>query len=231
MPNYGDPEYWEKRYEEQEGRTFDWLENYESLKPLIKDLISTSSKILNLGCGNAELGENMYNDGYLHIDNIDISEVVISQMKTRNEEKSEMTWTVMDVRDLSFPSNSYDLAIDKSTIDALLCGDHSYVNVAKMTKEVQRVLKVGGVYMAISYGTPDNRLEYFEWKHLSWDVSYIMLNEETGNLHYVYLCRKKEGADEVCEENWDEVEENLNKEDQDEDIHTEEEEEETENNN
>jgi Methylase involved in ubiquinone/menaquinone biosynthesis len=73
-----------------------------------------------------------------------------------------MTWTVMDVRDLKFNSNNYDLVIDKSTIDALLCGDNSYINVAKMTKEIQRVLKVGGFYMAISYGTPDNRLDHFQ---------------------------------------------------------------------
>ncbi len=24
MPNYGDPTYWNKRYKEQEGTTFDW---------------------------------------------------------------------------------------------------------------------------------------------------------------------------------------------------------------
>jgi hypothetical protein len=27
-----------------------------------------------------------------------------------------------------------------------------------MTKEVQRVLKSGGIYMVISYGAPENRL-------------------------------------------------------------------------
>ena len=39
---------------------------------------------------------------------------------------------VMDVRSLSYPSNIFDLIIDKSTIDALLCGDFAYMNVAKM---------------------------------------------------------------------------------------------------
>lgn len=60
----------------------------------------------------------------------------------------------MDVTDLKYESNTYDFAVDKSTIDALLCGDDSFLNVAKMTREVQRVLKVGGYYMAISYGSP-----------------------------------------------------------------------------
>ena len=38
----------------------------------------------------------------------------------------------MDVRNMSYPSNIFDLIIDKSTIDALLCGDSAYMNVAKM---------------------------------------------------------------------------------------------------
>jgi EEF1A lysine methyltransferase 4 len=209
MPNYGDPEYWEKRYEEQKGKTFDWLEDYSSLKPIIKELVDPSGKILILGCGNAELGEEMCADGYTSICNIDISPIVIQQMRDRTMERSEMTWWVMDVRALSFDSNSFDLAIDKSTIDALLCGDDAYLNVAKMTKEVQRVLRPGGVYMAISYGIPDTRLDHFNWQHLSWDVSWQVLNEGTESPHYVYLCRKKDGADEVCAQNWKEVEASL----------------------
>ena len=38
MPNYGDKNYWEERYEEQSGTTFDWLEDYESIKPIIENL-------------------------------------------------------------------------------------------------------------------------------------------------------------------------------------------------
>ncbi len=67
----------------------------------------------------------------------------------------------MDVRDLKYPDKFFDLAVDKSTIDALLCGDSSFLNVAIMTKEVQRVLKTGGVYFVISYGAPENRAFHF----------------------------------------------------------------------
>jgi ubiquinone/menaquinone biosynthesis C-methylase UbiE len=63
----------------------------------------------------------------------------------------------MDARDLKYKDNFFDLVIDKSTIDALLCGDFSFLNVAIMTKEIQRVLKIGGIYMIISYGQPENR--------------------------------------------------------------------------
>ena len=92
MPNYGDPNYWVERYEEQGKEvTFDWLENYNSIKPLIDELkISRNSKILNLGCGNAELSEDMYDDGFKYITNIDIASNVIDFMKERNSIRKEM---------------------------------------------------------------------------------------------------------------------------------------------
>jgi SAM-dependent methyltransferase len=41
-------------------------------------------RILNLGCGNSILPEEMYDRGYKHIYNVDISPVVIEQMAKRN---------------------------------------------------------------------------------------------------------------------------------------------------
>lgn len=79
MPNYGDPSYWDERYTANEGSTFDWLEDFKSLKPLLEEIFQTKKdmKILILGCGNACLSEDMYDDGYFDIYNIDISKVVI----------------------------------------------------------------------------------------------------------------------------------------------------------
>ena len=46
-----------------------------------------------------------------------------------------MKWDVMDVRDLKYEDSKFDLIVDKSTIDALLCGDQAYLNVAIMLRE------------------------------------------------------------------------------------------------
>ncbi len=88
MPNYGDHKYWEDRYKAQQDTTFDWLEDYETLKPLIDDinLDKENSKTLVLGCGNAEFSEYMYKDGYKNIYNIDIANNVIENMKERTKE-------------------------------------------------------------------------------------------------------------------------------------------------
>lgn len=110
-----------------------------------------------LGCGNSELSEQLYDAGYTNITNIDISQVVIQQMAERSKlSRSKMKFVTGDVTDMHmFKDNQFDILIDKSTIDALLCGDDSFLMTAKMLKEAQRVLKVGGVYLAISYGSPE----------------------------------------------------------------------------
>ena len=82
--------------------------------------------------------EDMYDDGYKDQVNVDISSVVINQMSERNKDlRPEIRWEVMDVCDMTkeLESNQFDLVVDKSTIDALLCGDNSFINVAKMVKE------------------------------------------------------------------------------------------------
>lgn len=123
-----------------------------------------------LGCGNANFSEDFYDDGYKLQENIDISSVVIDQMRLRNRKRKLMKYEVMDVCDLKYKDNSFDVLIDKSTIDALLCGDNAFLNTAIMLKEAQRVLKVGGVYIAISYGKPETRGFHFTRSFFSWKL-------------------------------------------------------------
>lgn len=124
-----------------------------------------------------------------------------------------MIYEVMDVRDIKYPDGFFDAAIDKSTIDALLCGDDAYVNVALMMKEVQRVLKTDGQYIAISYGKPENRAYHFEREHLSFDMKQYILypvdyqseEQKEEKSHYIYLCKKNADADQKALENYDKV--------------------------
>lgn len=80
MPDYGDINYWNLRYSQASGETFDWLEDYTSLQPYLRSLLHTmlEPRILNLGCGNSLLPERLYDDGYPLIHNVDLSEVVIA---------------------------------------------------------------------------------------------------------------------------------------------------------
>ena len=96
-------------------------------------------------------------------------------MADRNKDRPEMKWETMDVRDLKYPDETFDLVIDKSTIDSLLCGDFEGINVGIMLKECQRVLKIGGFYAAISYGTPINREYHFNRCHLKFEMKTLKI--------------------------------------------------------
>lgn len=114
MTKYGNIEYWNERYTNQNDSTFDWLENYCHVRDILickvlkldeqnevfkKDYDPGSTlqeerkhwedkrnvchqfKILNVGCGNSPLPEDMYDtDGFVNITNTDLSKVCIEQM-------------------------------------------------------------------------------------------------------------------------------------------------------
>jgi ubiquinone/menaquinone biosynthesis C-methylase UbiE len=64
----------------------------------------------------------------------------------------------MDATNLSIKTGTYDVVFDKSTIDCLMCAlDRPKILTSKMLKESQRVLKTGGIYMAVSFGPPTQR--------------------------------------------------------------------------
>jgi 2-polyprenyl-3-methyl-5-hydroxy-6-metoxy-1,4-benzoquinol methylase len=52
-----------------------------------------------VGCGNSKLSDQMYQNGYKNIVNIDISPTVINQMK---EKFPYMTWEVMDATKMTY---------------------------------------------------------------------------------------------------------------------------------
>ncbi len=67
------------------------LEDYETLKPMMEEVKCLKEyKILNLGCGNSEFCERMYDDGYQNLLNIDICENVIKFMQERNKHRENM---------------------------------------------------------------------------------------------------------------------------------------------
>ena len=185
MPNYGEPTYWDRRYINQKGKTFDWLEDYTTLAPVLDNLVGRDHSILHLGCGNAELSEDMYDDGYRNMVNIDISKICIEEMTERNKHRLGMKWMVMDAMDMKFEDETFDIVIDKSTLDAILCGNESFLNAAKMIMEVQRVLKTGGLYIVISYGNPENRYFHFLRDHLSFQYNCFVLSTKKEKMHEV----------------------------------------------
>jgi len=203
MPDYGKHEYWDERYKAND-TTFDWYVTFEALKEIVAPFLKVEHKILMIGCGNSRLSAQLYEAGYHNITNIDISEIVINQMKARYKDLDKMEWLLKDATKLDFPDNSYDLVIDKATTDALLCGANSFHNVYQINKQISRVMKKGSHYVVITYGQPDTRIDHFRRKKLHWEVEHKTVDKPvfssdsapSANYH-IYIMTK---GDEVPEE-------------------------------
>jgi len=113
---------------------------------------------------------NLTNGKNFKLINIDISGVVIEAMQQKTSHIPKLIWKKMDVTKMSFDDRDFTFAVDKGTMDALLCGDDSEKNVKKMLLEVYRVLKPGGKFIVISYGTPDIRKNHFLGAKMPWEL-------------------------------------------------------------
>ena len=74
-----------------------------------------------MGSGNSRLSEEMFDEGYGTITNIDISNICIKAMKEKYKDKSEnFKYLLMDVKAMDFPEASFDAVVDKATLDSVL---------------------------------------------------------------------------------------------------------------
>ena len=68
---------------------FDWYQEYSGIKDIISQYMTKSDKILNIGCGNSKLSEDLSEEGYEDITNIDFSTKVITIMEQTYKENSQ----------------------------------------------------------------------------------------------------------------------------------------------
>lgn len=191
-PRYEATEYWESRYQVHQ-EPYDWLHDYTTLRNIVERVANDDCRILNVGCGNSLLPEEMYDDGYINIVNVDISPTVVDHMRSRNQEtRPEMQWLEMDATRMpTFADGSFDLILDKGTLDAFACGKNKAQQMSTYLVEVLRVLRSGGVLLCISFGLPTDRLVYLNAPELDLNVSYEELPSKPGQLPvFAYTCRK-----------------------------------------
>ncbi|XP_073903582.1 eEF1A lysine and N-terminal methyltransferase isoform X2 [Castor canadensis] len=143
--DFGSVDYWEKFFQQRGKKAFEWYGTYLELCGVLHKYIKPREKVLVIGCGNSELSEQLYDVGYQDIVNIDISEVVIKQMKERSaSRRPQMSFLKMDMTQMEFPDASFQVVLDKGTLDAVLTDEEEKTlqQVDRMLAEVGRVLQV-----------------------------------------------------------------------------------------
>lgn len=201
MPPLGPPtgfwngaDFWDKVYTGiTPSDTFEWVANYADVRTFIEEATAGDRNvpILQCGCGNSTLAEDMYDDGYCHIVNIDLSAVVITLMSERNVARPGMSWLVMDATRMApLESCSFGLVLDKSLLDPFGCADESHAVVAAYLGEVLRVLR-GGTFFCMSYNPPGKFAKHFEQYLDSWRIRYVSVPSCDGKkTAHLYMCKK-----------------------------------------
>lgn len=147
---YSKPTWWDARFEADDG-SFDWYATYSELEALFQEFCPPASELesLMVGCGNSELSAQMCEKGYKRIVNVDISGAAVAKMEARFGSLG-LEWLEMDATDMRFEDGRFGLAVDKGTVDAMMCGADSTLASA-LSAEVWRTLRPGGLLVVISH--------------------------------------------------------------------------------
>lgn len=206
MAQYGKSDYWDDRYS-RDPEPFDWYQRWSGVRDIVTEYSKQSHNVLVIGAGNSRMSEEMHDEGYKRITNIDTSMVCIKSMQDKYRDQEGLVYQHMDVKSMDLQDGTFQLVLDKGTLDSVLCGEASTLNVQKALNEISRVLDTKGVFICISHGQPSYRLTYLQRPEFGWEVRVhtvekprmgmsgtAMNAEEKDNVHYIYVCIKSEGA-------------------------------------
>lgn len=217
---YKKKEYWDERFATEE--SYDWLLKFDDLKDSLQPFLKVDSKILVVGCGNSTFSPDLYDAGFHNIVNIDYSDVVIENMRSKHSEtRPEMQWVKMDMCNLTFENGSFDVVIDKAAMDALMVdeGDvwdpqqETISSVHDMCLSVSRVLSPDGLFLMISFMQPHFRTKYLMGKWVDgsatdhpfvaavghcaaydWNLSFESITTDAGCLDsFLYIMQRERG--------------------------------------
>lgn len=185
---------------------YDWYEQYRGSDIQVilrKRLKKDKDIILNVGCGNSRLAEDLYEDGFENVTNIDSSPVVVTQMTAKyGKWMPKLKFYTMNACNLNFEDKTFDVCIDKATLDSILCSVSSGSKQALMRRihsmfsEISRCMKDDSVYIIISHAPPERRLRLLEFKEYGWSVEVEKIHPEEklgaieDRIYYAYICTK-----------------------------------------
>jgi RAT1-interacting protein len=155
--DYSRADYWEARYKSEKG-IYDWYFDWDEFFRDELESLGVESPVLIVGCGNSELSMRIESAGVRPVVSIDISPTCCQKMTTR----FGGCYLPMDVCRMQFRSDIFQCAIDKGTLDALLCSADYEVGCAKMIQEIARVLAPNGIFIEVTFGKTAERIQVLD---------------------------------------------------------------------
>ncbi|KAL1508213.1 hypothetical protein AB1Y20_004330 [Prymnesium parvum] len=170
---YGSQRYWESRYASGSApdRTDEWLFSWHELQPLFAPL-ARDVAIVDIGCGTSDLcfhlAEAFPGGRVVAVDNAPaaIETLRLEQRRSCGAHAKRAELHVLDATELhtvfAEPSDGvFDVAVDKSTLDAMLCDlKRGPSNVAKMYRSLSLVLRPTATIFIVSWRQPEDELDW-----------------------------------------------------------------------
>ncbi|XP_022761873.1 methyltransferase-like protein 13 isoform X3 [Durio zibethinus] len=191
----------------------EWPQLRDSLLPLLQQQqqqpspssssssSSSSLQILVPGCGNSRLSEHLYDAGFKDITNIDFSKVVISDMLRRNvRDQPNMRWRVMDMTQMQFTDDTFNVVLDKGGLDALMEPELGPQLGNQYISEVKRVLKSKGKFICLTLAESHVLGLLFPKFRFGWNVSLYAIPQKPSSkpdLQTFMVVAEKENSDEL----------------------------------
>jgi hypothetical protein len=180
-PTFQEKAFWDRIYEKTNSSENDWFQQWrdpmitrkggQTLADVIMPrLLSLGSgctlRLLHIGCGTSNMPEQMLQDGFATQVCVDSSEVA---MTARSEKFAvsdrsgdsvdlavcdgapSMQFLTLDAAKTGFEADSFDIILDKGTLDAQAGGPEGLREVAATLDEAVRLLSTNGLYVQISH--------------------------------------------------------------------------------
>ncbi|CAK0811875.1 unnamed protein product [Prorocentrum cordatum] len=181
----GPPRYWE--HELRARPEHEWYGvGWES----VRHLVPRGGRVLHLGCGSSSWPSAMAQDGYQEVVHVDGSAALVRSLRLRHP---ALRFEVMDAGALALESGSFDVALEKGLLDALLLSGLSGAHAA--VEEVHRVLRPGGVFVSLTaYGGPGEEGPMLGAAPWASQEFVDVLPAGAGMGPVAYVCRKRAGA-------------------------------------
>eukprot|EP01062_Namystynia_karyoxenos_P042276 TRINITY_DN30847_c0_g1_i1.p1 TRINITY_DN30847_c0_g1~~TRINITY_DN30847_c0_g1_i1.p1 ORF type:complete len:305 (+),score=88.15 TRINITY_DN30847_c0_g1_i1:70-915(+) len=160
-PEYSKVSYWESRYRKVQRKeaveeTEEWLMDYATLRPLLR--IARGAAVLDVGCGVSAFLADARKSGHKgRLVGIDFSRRAVEVSRERYGGVAGLEIQVGDARRMPFADASFDLVLDKATMDGQLCGARGLSPrgpAAQTAAECARVLRPGGLYCVVTWRGP-----------------------------------------------------------------------------
>ncbi|KAI8462904.1 MAG: hypothetical protein J3K34DRAFT_527410 [Monoraphidium minutum] len=219
---YGDPGFWRGSAPQSLDHAItEWYADFAALKPLFLKTLSFGDSLLLVGPGQSALHEQLYDSGFRGLTVVDAAEEVLAPWRARSEAEGRgVKFEVADVAEglHTYAHYSYHAAVDKGTLDCLLCRNDGERSARAALRNLHGALRSPGTLVVVSHSPSDARLALLrccEWESIQVKVvsppgladaaagraaAAIMdfcADEAQGSLQadgavcsYVYICRK-----------------------------------------